>query len=313
MQIAHWFRLWTLDFGSASPDTSGMIRSPRLRFSLRTLLVLLTIVCVVLGVIVSRAERQRRAVAAIVKAGGEVAYDYEIYPEMDEGGDRVDLPGPDWLCRLLGVDYFGTVIWAHLTPTPTPLPPDCAPDEVAVHLGRLPGLETVLLSDTSISRKGLAELSGLKKLRELGLDGSQVTDADLAPLAALTSLEELRLDGTKVTGSGMAHLSKLANLRDVSVTGTRVDDAGLAHLRGLTSLNYLSLTGTQVTDAGLPHLASLPKLHSLDLAATPVTATDLAPLHNLTNLRWLYLDAEQRARPGAARLQQALPSCSITP
>jgi hypothetical protein len=283
-----------------------------LRFSLRTLLILLTIICVVLGIIVSRAERQRRAVAAIVKAGGEVAYDYEILAALDEG-DEVDLPGPDWLCRLLGVDYFGTVIWARLTPTPTPLSPDCAPDEVAAHLGRLPGLEKLLMSDTHISRKGLAELSGLKKLRELGLDGTHVTDADLAPLAELTSLEKLRLDGTKITGPGLAHLSKLTHLKELSVTGTHVDDAGLAHLRGLTSLEELSLMGTQVTDAGLPHLAALPNLYSLDLAVTPVTATDLAPLHGLSRLRWLYVDAKQKARPGATRLQQALPNCTITP
>jgi hypothetical protein len=47
------------------------------RYSLRTLLLAVTLVAVALAYWVNGAERQRRAVAAIEAAGGTVRYDYE--------------------------------------------------------------------------------------------------------------------------------------------------------------------------------------------------------------------------------------------
>src|SRR5687768_4773908 len=77
-----------------------------LRYSLRSLFVLVTLTSVMLGVWVNRAERQRRAVAAIRAAGGTVRYDYEQAGAQAAGPVDGQLPGPDWLCRLLSVDYF---------------------------------------------------------------------------------------------------------------------------------------------------------------------------------------------------------------
>jgi hypothetical protein len=48
--------------------------SRRLQFSLRLLLVVVTALCIALGVWGTRAERQRRAVEAIWAAGGDVGY-----------------------------------------------------------------------------------------------------------------------------------------------------------------------------------------------------------------------------------------------
>lgn len=59
-------------------------------------MIAVTLLCVWLGVVCNRANRQRRAVEAIVEAGGQVLYDYQF----DEG-DRLNpppaLPGPNWL------------------------------------------------------------------------------------------------------------------------------------------------------------------------------------------------------------------------
>jgi hypothetical protein len=91
-------------------------------------------------VVVHRAERQRRAVAAIEASGGGVRYEYEdVLP-----GSVAEFPGPDWLSRLLGVDYFDDVTYAYL------------------------GAEA--------GNAELAEVSALTRLRELWLDDTQVTD-----------------------------------------------------------------------------------------------------------------------------------------
>ena len=84
-----------------------------LRFSVRTLLIVLTILCIWLGWKVERARRQREAVAFVHEMGGSVNYDYEV----DNDGrfaPNAEPPGPKWLRRQLGVDFFDDVILARL-------------------------------------------------------------------------------------------------------------------------------------------------------------------------------------------------------
>ncbi|MEX0714565.1 MAG: hypothetical protein WD278_19670, partial [Pirellulales bacterium] len=90
------------------------------QYSISTLLLAVTILGVVLGLVTNRAERQRRAVAAIRELGATVRYDFE--PDNPRGLMALgrppaanppvqELPGPDWLCRILGVDYFADVVY----------------------------------------------------------------------------------------------------------------------------------------------------------------------------------------------------------
>ena len=72
-----------------------------------------------LGVIANRANRQRRAVQAITKAGGSVWYDYQADgsgSEAIEPDVRPDAPepGPSWLRKLIGIDYFANVVGASM-------------------------------------------------------------------------------------------------------------------------------------------------------------------------------------------------------
>lgn len=94
-----------------------------LQFSLRALLVLLTVISVWLGVVVRRAREQREAVNAIEALGGSVRYDWQpdfVRAEgMGAGGaDQTYVPnvkikpspgGPAWLRQLIGDDFFQSV------------------------------------------------------------------------------------------------------------------------------------------------------------------------------------------------------------
>jgi hypothetical protein len=206
--------------GASAPQTSeARPARPRrrwLRFSLRTLLVGVTLLCVALGVWES-AERQRRAVAAIRASRGWVKYDYLGSRPLRAFGEP---PAPCWLGRLLGVDYVADV--------------------------------TVIA--LSAGDREVANVRVLTSLQSLDLSASKVTDAGMAHLSNLASLQVLGLDNTQVSDAGLAHLSALEGLTVLSLYNTQVSDAGLPHLYGLRNLKELNLGGTQVSDDGCRRL-----------------------------------------------------------
>ncbi len=250
----------------------------RLQFSIRVLIVVVLLIGGGLGWLVHGARTQREAVAAIVKAGGNVAYDWQWKnPGAIQGGTP---KAPRWLIDILGVDYFGHVTVVML--------PSASDDELS-HLGRLGQLEylVVLPSPGNMTTAGLAHLKRLSNLRHLFLGDTPLTDEGLTFLHGLTNLETLDLSSTLVT------------------------DAGLTHLEGLTRLSVLFLMNTQVTDAGLVHLKGLVNLKELLLLHTPVTDAGLVQLKGLTNLSVLDLQHTRVTDAGAQDLQRALPNLAI--
>jgi len=79
-----------------------------LQFRLGTLLLAVTLFGVWLGIQVNRANRQKRAVAAIEAARGNLQYDFQ----RDKTGNQIpsaEPPGPKWLRMLIGDNYFQKV------------------------------------------------------------------------------------------------------------------------------------------------------------------------------------------------------------
>jgi Flp pilus assembly protein TadD/Leucine-rich repeat (LRR) protein len=134
----------------------------------------------------------------------------------------------------------------------------------------------------------LADLAGLKGLRQLSLDHTQVTDAGLKHLRGLTTLRELSLGSLPVTDDGLKHLRGLTGLRKLNLFENKVGDVGLTDLESLTDLRWLSVQRTGVTDAGLVHLKGLSRLQTLILRdQLEITDQGLASLKELTNLEEL--------------------------
>jgi Leucine-rich repeat (LRR) protein len=168
-----------------------------LRISLRTTLVVVTLLCIMLAFKVRKVERQKEAVAWVEEMGGQVEYD----SAFDFAGHRAELPGPKWLRDMIGVDYFDTVSYASFS--------DAQVDDLSV-------------------------IANLTTLRELWLEAPQL--CDLSPLAGLTELEVLSIRGTKVSNlSSLANLTKLAYL-DLSDSQAR-DLSPLTNLAKLEHLD----------------------------------------------------------------------------
>jgi hypothetical protein len=367
---------------SATEVTASDSRPRRrwFRFSLRTLFVLLTILCIWLGVLVLRARNQQRAVQAITAAGGWVLYDagmgesyWSMLPAERPGfkrlhsiiPSRLSLRVRGWLRPMFGTHFVDNVVTIGFRVNEPkaanreyirqqvrdgkiasidefqdfaslPYPPltdehwswikqistieeininDMITDREMKHVGKLPGLRVVMGLTDQITDAGYIELaaarnlefldlkargrnlttdalrglSGLPNLYTLGLwSGAVITDAEAAILGSLPSLERIAGGTVQITDVGLEYFSRATKLRRLDLTNNEITDAGLRHLSNMSALEELNLKGTQITDAGLMQLASLRQLTSLNVADTLITAA------------------------GVARLQEALPACTIT-
>lgn len=103
----------------------------------------------------------------------------------------------------------------------------------------------------------------------------------------LAGVDFLTLEDTRVTDADLQHLENLTALQELILDNTQTTDAGLQHIKGLTTLQEISLRNTTVSDAGLECLSALKALDILVVRDTQVT------------------------KAGVARLQEALPNCTI--
>jgi hypothetical protein len=271
---------------------------PLLRLSVRGLMLLVLVLAVVLGLFVRRAQVQREAVAAIRQSGGTVYYDWQQthgkpgQPVVDPMAEPI---APKWLVELLGVDYFGDVMWA--------VPGKQGTDDTMAHVGRLPKLISVGISQSdAITEAGIAHLAGLSDLEMVNFKGLKGTGAALAYLRGHTKLKRLHIDGVLVTDADLVHLDGLTSLEWLNLPSTQVSDAGLVHMERLVNLRQLVLNDTRVVGPGLAHLKGMAQLEGLHLARTLVR--DLSSLPPLPRLESLTLDdteVDDSQMPSVAR------------
>ena len=197
---------------------AAMTAKPKRRwyqFSLKTLLVVLTLFCIGPGGYVAyeqaKARRQKAEVEAIERFGGQLGFDREV-PFRSAT-----------IRQILGDESFGK-------------------------------LSSVSFTGTEVTDADLVRLGGLTNLVTLDLDNTQVTDTGLVHLAGMTKLKTLLLGNTAVTDASLMHLANLRKLEGLSLYHTQVTDAGLVHLASLNRLTYLDLHNTHVTDAGVAEL-----------------------------------------------------------
>ena len=178
-------------------------------FSLKRLLIVVTVLCIGSGwIVMKRAEvrPQRMAAAEIEKLGGGVGFE-GILPR------RVVWVG-FYFNRLTNTGY------SRIT------------DAGLVHLEELADLRRLTLEDPQITDAGLVHLEGLTNLSVLSLRGTQITDAGLVHVEKLTNLRNLSLGNTQVTDEGVKKLQqalpncrinlKTMGSRSRSTTGPRI-------------------------------------------------------------------------------------------
>jgi hypothetical protein len=298
-----------------------------LRYSLRTLLVLITVFGVWLGSKVNQARRQKEAVAALMALGTGFYYAHqkdEAYPHGINPGH--ELVAPKWLDELAGYDFFRTVISVQVS---SPVS-----DEDLVYLAGLPYIERLYVTGfgrdvsdweldqlrrpdrriapgargNNVSDAGLAHLRRPDRLITFGAGDTLVGDGFVKRLLNATRLESLQLAESRVTDEGLLAIRKLTKLKRLSLYDTKITDAGMAALHGMTALENLELGRTEITDAGLVHLKNAKRLRHLSLTQTNVTDAGLSHLHGLPELRSVALDDTAATPDGIAAMKAATPT-----
>jgi serine/threonine protein kinase/Leucine-rich repeat (LRR) protein len=145
-------------------------------------------------------------------------------------------------------------------------------------------------------------------LRELHLEKTHITDGGIPALNVLPRLRVVDLADTRLTDAGVKQLSTIAQLQEIDLSRTRITDRALEFLASLPNLINLSLDQTQLNGDGLVH--RLP-VQNLSLSGTPITDAALARLERWPWLRKLDLTSTHVTTSGIAKLQGALPKCSI--
>jgi hypothetical protein len=251
-----------------------VVQRPSVRFSLRTLLVLVALCGLGLwqwDVHVESYRRQRQVAMQVQGVGGVV----HALP--------VDAP---WRRALFPEEHFVKVVFVGLSMT-------AIDDSWLARLRQLPDLQKLFLDGTPIGDLGLVYLAGHDNLQMLGLTGTRITDRGLRRLRPLFNLENLWLDNTAITDAGLAELGHLRSLRLLALRGCSISDAGLAHLQAFPELQVLDLRNTPVTDAGMARVARLTKLQTVLLDDTEVTEASLVHFQKLPALAELSLAGTQ--------------------
>src|SRR5262249_2933860 len=222
--------------------------------SLRSAMLLVLLSGLWMGWRVNRANDQRRAVAAIERAGGGVTYDYRFSVSKGYRNPNGRPWAPAWLRNWLGDEFFQEVT-------------------------------SVQFINRPVTDLDLAPLAGLDRLEEFHISGAPITDARLKHLANLKELRIVSLWETRgITDAGLAHLSSLTKLQTLNLYRCDITDAGLVHLRTMDNLEMLDLGKTGVTSQGLSHLGRMSKLKKLFTPTNSAGLTHIGRLHGLQEL-----------------------------
>lgn len=216
------------------------------RFSLRTLLIVLTLTSIWLGTRVTVARKQNRASAALERMRAEVTYEKNGQTRVVFGATE---PSSPTIIEELRASVFPERVVRVRLYASWNSGAAKKGDEIMKCLGALPHLRSLSFSGVSIANEDLRHLSNHKQLATMYLESSKLDEQNVDFLRDLP-LEWLCVARTRFADKSLASLRDMHTLEYLDVTRTKVSDAGLAYLEGLPNLKVIILRRTLVTREG---------------------------------------------------------------
>ena len=220
-----------------------------LRFSVRALIVLVTIVAIWLGLFANQARDQEVAVAAVLGAGGFVQYDIEhaeaywSMPLAQQPGfkelhsvipTRWNIRVRQWMRPILGQHFVDNVVTIGFWRNDAMLASDEFVQEQIRqrNLANTAGFQDhASLAYPTLTRDQWKQIQKLKRLEEIHIFDNMVTDDDMRSIAQLLSLR-LVFGGTdEITDEGLLYLRQAKKLEIVQFAGDKITDKGLLALQ----------------------------------------------------------------------------------
>jgi hypothetical protein len=138
-------------------------------------------------------------------------------------------------------------------------------------LGRLPHLDSLSLTNATITASTLTQLAGLSGLRSLELAPPKFATGASQLLGKLVNIKELKLSGLITDGVFEEHdLSFLSNLPQLESLHAVVPDNQLQVVLNLQHLSVLDV-GANISDEAVSKFAALPELKALRVCSELVT------------------------------------------
>jgi hypothetical protein len=194
---------------SSKPESSPMTRV-RFKYSLRMALFVFAFISIALGTLSERALRQRRIVALVREAGGDVWYDYQRNAKQLNAS-----PGlmRKFGAQVLGWDFVSSAVLVRLRPTP-----EYPADQQVKIVADMPYLRELTIwpnGEIAASRSnqldpnapgGLTDygvqfiVDSLSHLQCLDISAARITDDSVRALLSLPGIEVLQI--TRPNGFG---------------------------------------------------------------------------------------------------------------
>ncbi len=130
-------------------------------------------------------------------------------------------------------------------------------------LNSMPKLRCLILNDNKqIDDETISQnIQVFRNLQVLSLRGTSVTDKGVEELSKIPSLRGLDLEQLQeVTPKSLEYLSKMKNLRGLKLSGTAIGANDIEKLLKFPSLRYISFANNDVTDASFDTLLKLQPL-----------------------------------------------------
>jgi hypothetical protein len=186
------------------------------RYSLRSLLVLMTLCCVAMWIWTLYVQPFRVQAASIKRVN-----------ELGGASVSVEAQGSEWHQWLV---------------------------ETMVGPKQFVEVQGVDLRDRPVKVSDVSALSGLRHLRWLHLDRAEVSDANVSVLSNMAELEQLSLTYTQISDEGLTQVGRLAKLKILYLTGVPVSDKSIGLLAQLPSLQTLYIRWTNISADGVEQL-----------------------------------------------------------
>ncbi|PQO46281.1 leucine-rich repeat domain-containing protein [Blastopirellula marina] len=291
-----------------------------LSFSLRAMLVIVTLLCAVLGWIgrdIYQARIESDVAAKVEAVWGTVVYDYQLatfeearqsYPGVYGGPTAPPTsPQPPWLDRQLGFPVQARIVrieFEHRSRyenyggmlAPIPVPKDI-PAKLVPDLLQLPRLEQITFNFGELNDESFELLSQMPALKELWLSGS-IKPANVRALSKARKLESFYLLCLNCDDRLLNELAKLPALKSLDCSGENITGDGIASLGQCTQLESMRLRNiSRLTDEDFRPMASLKQLQSLQIDHCRITARSYPTFSQLPKLETLLINTIPTSYP----------------